>query len=190
MPGSNNDINVMDRSPLFSNYYNGKTPPVQFEVNGRTYNTGYYLADGIYPPLATLVQTISSPVGLKRKYFADKQESARKDVERAFGALMGRFAILTNPARLWNKNDLKSIMRAYIILHNMIIEDESYNNSTCDIFEEADHFLQAEMLPMDSEADNFTTFLNRYKKVHNKHLHYQLQNDLVEHLWNVKGNED
>ncbi|XP_062535428.1 uncharacterized protein LOC134204668, partial [Armigeres subalbatus] len=67
MPGSNNDINVMDRSPLFSNYYNGKTPPVQFEVNDRTYNTGYYLADGIYPPLATLVQTISSPVGLKRK---------------------------------------------------------------------------------------------------------------------------
>lgn len=67
MPGSTNDINVLERSPLFSDLYCGRTPPVEFEVNGRAYTTGYYLADGIYPPLSTLVQTIPSPFGQKRK---------------------------------------------------------------------------------------------------------------------------
>lgn len=67
MPGSNNDINVLERSPLFTELYNGTAPIVKYTINGRYYEGGYYLADGIYPPLATLVQTISSPVGQKKK---------------------------------------------------------------------------------------------------------------------------
>ena len=47
MPGSNNDINVLHRSPVFSSYLRGRSTPVSFAVNGRTYNMGYYLADGI-----------------------------------------------------------------------------------------------------------------------------------------------
>jgi hypothetical protein len=49
MPGSNNDINVLHRSPIFSAYLRGRSSPVSFQVNRRTYNMGYYLADGIYP---------------------------------------------------------------------------------------------------------------------------------------------
>lgn len=45
---------------------------------------GYYLSDGIYPQYATLVQTISEPSSPKEMVFAQKQESVRKDVERAF----------------------------------------------------------------------------------------------------------
>jgi hypothetical protein len=48
---------------------------------------GYYLADGIYPNWSTFVKTIPRPLGAKRKYFASKQDFARKDVERAFGVL-------------------------------------------------------------------------------------------------------
>ncbi|XP_058818910.1 uncharacterized protein LOC131693340 [Topomyia yanbarensis] len=183
MPGSNNDITVLHRSPLFSNLYGGKTPSVKYEVNGHTYNTGYYLADGIYPPLATLVQTIASPVGQKRKYFAERQESTRKDVERAFGVLMARFAIIKNPARLWNKEDLKSIMRTCIILHNMIIEDEREDLTSYDIEESNVHEVVR-------PVDDFTAFLGRYREVHNTSLHHQLQNDLIEHLWNMKGDEE
>nr|XP_029709624.1 uncharacterized protein LOC109399029 [Aedes albopictus] len=124
MPGSNNDINVLERSSLFSDLYNGKTPEVHYTINGHSYDMGYYLADGIYPPLATLVQTISAPVGQKRKHFAEMQESARKDVERVFSVLSEKFAMIKNPARLWNKHDLAAIMRCCIILHNMIIEDQ------------------------------------------------------------------
>lgn len=44
--GSHNDINVLDRSNLFSDLENGQTPPYSFEMNGNHYDTGHYLADG------------------------------------------------------------------------------------------------------------------------------------------------
>jgi len=47
--GSNNNINVLDRSPLFTEQLQGKAPKVQFIINGSQYSMGYYLADGIYP---------------------------------------------------------------------------------------------------------------------------------------------
>ncbi|XP_021734892.1 uncharacterized protein LOC110701567 [Chenopodium quinoa] len=47
--GSNNDINVLDRLPIFNNFLEGCGPEVQFTLNGSIYNMGYYLADGIYP---------------------------------------------------------------------------------------------------------------------------------------------
>lgn len=34
------------------------------------------------------------------------------------------FAIVRGPTRFWEKSTLKDIMRAYIIMHNIIIEDE------------------------------------------------------------------
>ena len=57
---------------------------------------GYYLVDGIYPPWATFVSTISNPVGQKKAHFAQRQEAARKDVERAFGVLQACFAVVTS----------------------------------------------------------------------------------------------
>ena len=49
MPGSNNDLNVLDRSTVFQSLINGTFPRVNFTLNGRQYHTPYYLADGIYP---------------------------------------------------------------------------------------------------------------------------------------------
>ncbi|XP_063944669.1 uncharacterized protein LOC108212054 [Daucus carota subsp. sativus] len=71
----------------------GRGPEVRYTINGHEYNIGYYLADGIYPSWPTFVKTISKPQGNKKKYFANAQESVRKDVERAFGVLQSRFAI-------------------------------------------------------------------------------------------------
>jgi len=48
---------------------------------------GYYLADDIYPDFATFVKIISMPQGEKRKLFAQRRESTRKDVEYVFGVL-------------------------------------------------------------------------------------------------------
>lgn len=61
LPGSNNDINVLHSSNLFANLTEGIAPTANYTIQGKDYNTGYYLADGIYPKWSTLVQTISQP---------------------------------------------------------------------------------------------------------------------------------
>ncbi|GJW70507.1 reverse transcriptase domain-containing protein [Tanacetum coccineum] len=50
---------------------------------------GYYLADGIYRS-GKYRQIIPVATDPKHTYFKQRQESARKDVERAFGVLQGR----------------------------------------------------------------------------------------------------
>ena len=45
-------------------------------------------------------------------------------MERAFGILQARWAIVRGPARFWQSEDLHSMMVTCIILHNMIMEDE------------------------------------------------------------------
>jgi hypothetical protein len=71
-----------------------------------------------------IVKTIPLPQCEKDKLYAEHQEGARKDVERAFGVLQARFAIIRNPSRMWQMNSLAEIMYACIILHNMTLEDE------------------------------------------------------------------
>ncbi|XP_020171761.1 uncharacterized protein [Aegilops tauschii subsp. strangulata] len=87
MPGSHNDINVLQQSPLFARLTQGKAPPCHYTVCGHEYNMGYYLVDGVYPSWAMFVSTISNPVGKKESHFSQRQEAARKDVERTFGVL-------------------------------------------------------------------------------------------------------
>ncbi|XP_074349033.1 uncharacterized protein LOC141688819 [Apium graveolens] len=101
LPGSLNDINVLDRSHLFKDLAEGRGPEVRFTVNGYEYYMGYYLVDGIYPSWPIFVKTVSKPQDNKRKHFAHAQESFRKDVERAFGVLQSRLAIIRGPSRFW-----------------------------------------------------------------------------------------
>ncbi|XP_047306641.1 uncharacterized protein LOC124910061 [Impatiens glandulifera] len=124
LPGSHNDINVLERSNVFCEITSGESYPVNYYINGHNYNTGYYLADGIYPPWATFVKSIPLPMNQKTKHLTAAQESARKDVERAFDVLQARFVIVCGPARYFDRETLNKIMLACIIMHNMIVEDE------------------------------------------------------------------
>jgi hypothetical protein len=122
--GSHNDINVLEHSSVFTELAQGRAPLVNYSINGHDYTMRYYLVDGIYPQWSTFVKTISAPLEAKKKHFARVQEVCRKDVECAFGILQARFSIVRGPARFWDETILNNIMKACIILHNMIIEDE------------------------------------------------------------------
>ncbi|XP_023729630.1 uncharacterized protein LOC111877341 [Lactuca sativa] len=123
-PGSINDINVLNRSPIFINIYDGSAPDSSFEVRETPYKYDYYLVDGCYPEYAVFVKSFTCPHGSRRKKFKRAQVRARKDVERAFGALKKRWFILKKPAVNLGKEKVQEIMYPCLILHNMIIEDE------------------------------------------------------------------
>ncbi|XP_021723919.1 uncharacterized protein LOC110691305 [Chenopodium quinoa] len=192
--GSYNDINVLHRSPVFEDILEGRTPPVNFVVNGHHYTNGYYLTDGIYPRWASFVKSITSPQTRQDRLFAKHQEAARKDVERAFGVLQARFAIIKKPSLAWDTDILHNIMLACIIIHNMIVEDEreTYQNNVN----------TNEFMNVGGNANEDTTeyrtdrivdiglYLSRRTEIEDQQTHLQLKNDLVEHIWNKFGNNE
>jgi hypothetical protein len=150
---------------------------------------GYYLSDVIYPEWATFVKSIPMPQGDKRKLFAKHQEGARKDIERAFGVLQSRFAIIRNPARSWHLDALKRIMDTCIILHNMIVEDERATyGGTFDY--SYDHLGNDPTPPPNDFNNDFQEFLRRRHHVRDRQIHRHLQQDLIEHIWERFGHEN
>jgi hypothetical protein len=184
--GTHNDINVLERSFIFSELTQGHAHQVNYSINGHDYTMGYYLADGIYPKWSTFVKTISAPQEAKNKHFAVVQESTRKDVEPAFGVLQARFAMVRQPARMFKLPELKEIMTACIILHNMIVEDERDEQDMLDFdYEQLDEN-SPEPLSHDQPND-FREFIQNHIRIRDRETHSQLQSDLVEHLWQLHG---
>jgi hypothetical protein len=99
MAGSNDDTIVLHRSLVFSMLIECTAPQISYVINGNPYDKGYYLADGIYPSWSTFVKTACNPADEECKRFAKEQEGSRKDVERLFGVLQSRWAIVWYPAR-------------------------------------------------------------------------------------------
>ena len=188
-PGTLNDINVLDRSPVFDDVEQGKAPSVNFFVNQRPYNMAYYLADGIYPSYPTFVKSIRLPQSEPDKLFAKFQEGCRKDIERAFGVLQARFKIIREPARLWDIADLGIIMRSCIILHNMIVEDErdSYSQRWTD-FEQSGESGSSAPQPYSTEVlPAFANHVRARSEFRDPNVHQELQADLVKHIWTKFG---
>ncbi|XP_047321075.1 uncharacterized protein LOC124925148 [Impatiens glandulifera] len=186
LPGSHNDINVLERSNVFCEITSGESYPVNYYINGHNYNMGYYLADGIYPPWATFVKSIPLPMNQKTKHFTTAQESARKDVERAFGVLQARFVIVRGPARYFDRETLNKIMLACIIMHNMTVEDERELHPQPDIFE-YEQISKSSPIPIISrtQTTELMNFIQSLHKIRDRVMHSQIQKDLVEHLWNA-----
>jgi hypothetical protein len=59
-PGALNDLNILDRSPLFDNAVFGEFPAANFVVNhgGNAYQYAYWLDDGIYPRYDCLLKCL------------------------------------------------------------------------------------------------------------------------------------
>ena len=139
----------------------------------------------IYPNWSTFVKIIPRPLGAKRKYFASKQESARKDVKQAFGVLQSRFAIVRRPVRYWDEEMLANIMKACTIMHNMIIVDEGAMNLRFDHEREVNSFI----LVSHGEIPELQDFLQTHNQIRDRATSSQLQEDLIENLWEQYGYE-
>ncbi|GKA45351.1 ALP1-like protein [Tanacetum coccineum] len=152
------------------------SPEIPFVANGVNYPSGYYLVDGIYPELAPLVKTIPEPADddHKRILYKQKQESARKDVERAFGVLKKKWAILANPARALRKDRIVSMMYTCIILHNMIRKYKNYAISPRWFPEEAHQ--------PDDPLRNEEQVQRVMRWIKSSQAHQNLRHDLIEHL--------
>ncbi|XP_033145377.1 putative nuclease HARBI1 [Brassica rapa] len=190
LSGTLNDINVLDRSPVFDDVLHGRAPKVKFKVNNHTYRMAYYLTDGIYPNWSTFIQSIPLPQGPKAEKFAEKQESARKDVERAFGVLQSRFAIVKNPALQWDKEKIGKIMRTCVILHNMIVENKRHGYAQIDTSEFESGESSRSSRVTRRESIHVGDMLGMRRKVRDPEKHARLKADLMENIWQKFGDED
>ena len=189
-PGTLNDLNVLDRSPVFDDILEGRAPRVKYVVNGHRYKLAYYLTDGIYPKWSTFIQSITLPQTPKQELFAKVQEATRKDVERAFGVLQARFAIVKNPALSMNKAKIGKIMRACIILHNMIVENERDGYIRYDISEFAEGNVTRSSEVETERPTNLNNMFPNRNDLRDRQIHERLKNDLIENIWNKFGEED
>ena len=196
LPGSLNDINVLGSSPLFDEFCQGHAPRVKYHVGNTQYGQCYYLVDGIYPKWAAFVQAIRNPRTPETEHFTKMQEAYRKDVERAFGILQARFAIIRGPARAWSREKLQYIMMTCLILHNMIVEDErdEYAQQVIDPNDILTDPIRAEIYErpkkrytyVERHPQQLEYFLRRFREVRCPVVNNNLQSDLVKHLWNKK----
>ncbi|GKC54647.1 ALP1-like protein [Tanacetum coccineum] len=101
---------------------------------------GYYLTDGIYPEWVVLMKSISQPRSndMKRIRYKQAHEAARKDVERAFGVLKKKWAIVRTPARSRSLKRITHLIYTCIILHNMIRKEKGKTISP-DFYSEDQH---------------------------------------------------
>jgi hypothetical protein len=109
---------------------------------------------------------------------------------QAFGVLQAHFAIIKNPGRLWNNDDLENIMIMAIIIHNMIIKDkrDSAFENMHDYHQESSQTTHANSTS--SSQHNAEIFLLQHQAIRSQLDHQILKEDLINHLLNKRGTED
>jgi len=126
--GTLNDRTILELSPFLESMVNGdlanrEQKVVPFKIAGEEFNQMYVLADGIYPQWSRFAKSFKQPSSRAEKRYSEWQESARKDIERAFGNLQGKFQYMDRPI---DENDLHKIgarVTTCLLLHNMCRSD-------------------------------------------------------------------
>ncbi|XP_022023636.1 uncharacterized protein LOC110923891 [Helianthus annuus] len=161
---------------IIEGYVSGTIPKAGFHASGNDYKHGYYLGDGIYWEHSNSVKTFSEMLDVKRQYFKKLQESSQKDIERCFRVLQQRWQFIRNPCRMWDKEKIRMVMYACIIMRNMIIEDDG--KAICQNYFPED-VVEGTQATMEERILNMQ--LLRSKEIHNT-----LKADLVEHAWAIR----
>ena len=76
------------------------------------------------------------------------------------------------------------IMTGCVILHNIIIESEQEDP----VFDTEPYHRQGPLAQVDHQLPaNWTDYLNMRQEIRDPQVHQELQHDLVEHIWTLKG---
>ena len=126
--GTLNDKTILMLSPLLEKMINGtfvdlERPLIPFRIANGEFVRLFLLVDGIYPPWSRFVKGIKEPIFHSEKKYSQWQESARKDIERAFGQLQGKFQFMTRPIMMMEMEKIKNRVNSCLILHNMCTSD-------------------------------------------------------------------
>jgi hypothetical protein len=196
IPGSKNDNNIMNASPLFSNIRAGKWPPYrpQIDMAGFPLSWFNYLADGIYPRFRIFAQTCSQPRTLREKLYSKHHEGARKSVERVFGVLFKRFGILYKPSRLLYKEDMRDVVRTCCILRNMIVRArrDRYTGTRSVRLPEDEGRLPADIRPIDmprTRRQQIDRWRELCDNIESAEQYLCQQAALMDHIWQERGAE-
>jgi hypothetical protein len=127
-PGTLNDLTILALSPLLEKMLDGSFAEVEqnvvpFKVGDDEFRRLFFLVDGIYPPWSRFVKGIKEPVYYGERKFTQWQESARKDIERAFGVLQLKFQFMARPVLMHKLSTIRDRVGTCIILHNMCVSD-------------------------------------------------------------------
>eukprot|EP00918_Siedleckia_nematoides_P010874 GHVU01023854.1.p1 GENE.GHVU01023854.1~~GHVU01023854.1.p1 ORF type:complete len:459 (+),score=30.35 GHVU01023854.1:323-1699(+) len=197
MPGSNNDLNVIDRSPLISVLTSSNSIfSHRYTLNGVEFDRCYLLGDGIYKRLGFVAKPVSNPTTVKESTYTDAHAAGRKDVERAFGVVQGQWHIVRTPARYYDVETLQLIMTTCLILHNMNVEDR--NNTVYEPVNAGRDGRKRMKLDWQShtvgstEVDEPTPFVTRIMGLttaFSSQHQQRLESALIEHIWDAQGAE-
>jgi hypothetical protein len=126
--GTLNDKTILSLSELFEKLIDGtflelEKDVVPYNISGEEFNKLFILVDGIYPQWSMFVKGMKEPIFDAEKKFSDWQESARKDIERAFGNLQQKWQFMSRPIHLKDLNLISGRVTTCLILHNMCQSD-------------------------------------------------------------------
>jgi len=138
-PGTNNDINTWDQSPLLRSMLDGTHEGLDFDFTAgkESFSKLWHMVDGIYPEISRFVKTVLVPLNKFQSSCAAWQEGSRKMIERAFGILQRKFQFLCRPVEIFYREDIADVVDTCLILHNMMVEarmerEEPEHLSICD----------------------------------------------------------
>ena len=81
----------------------------------------YYLVYGIYPDWSIFVKPFKAALTVKDYLLDNVQEGCRKDTERLFSVLKGRFKLLCRDTHVWSDTEVIEIVQTCVVIHNVII---------------------------------------------------------------------
>ncbi|MBW0491013.1 hypothetical protein O181_030728 [Austropuccinia psidii MF-1] len=174
-PGTCKDIDVFAPDPpIYSPH--SSTPSIKSTTDGTDSNvTGYYLCNPFYPPIPPLIPLLTNPKSEKEKLFAKRQRAVLRDAQKAIEQLTSRFEIVKRPCRMWSSNAMGEVIKAVVIIHNMIVEDEREDEGNLtETNEYADFDIQVEStnLPPQVASKIHNRFQRFQPSINSNHLTY------------------